>query len=316
MATRSLRVGFAGTPEFAAVALEAIVAAGFPVPLVLTQPDRPAGRGMRLQPSAVKQAALAHGLPVDQPERLRSEAQRVALAAAAPDVLVVAAYGLILPQVVLDLPRFGCINIHASLLPRWRGAAPIHRAIEAGDRETGITLMQMDAGLDTGPMIERRALPIDAADTTASLHDKLAVLGGAMVVEVLSRLAEGPLAATPQPESGVTYAHKISREEAEIDWQASAETIERRLRAFVPFPGLQSTLHGEAVKFWGGTLSEGRGEPGTVLAVDGDGVVVACGTGPIRFTVLQKAGGRRLPAADFLRGFPVAVGDRFSPPGN
>ncbi len=315
-AARSLRVAFAGTPEFAAVALEAIVAAGYPVPLVLTQPDRPAGRGMRLQPSAVKQAALAHGLIVDQPDRLRTAEQQAALARCAPDVLVVAAYGLILPQAVLDLPRLGCINIHASLLPRWRGAAPIHRAIEAGDTETGITIMQMDAGLDTGPMLATGQLPISGDDTTASLHDRLAGLGGQMIVEVLDRLAEGPIDARPQPAAGVTYAHKISREEAQVDWQAPAAAIERRLRAFVPFPGLQSSVGGQVVKFWAGHRDEANGQPGTVLAAGADGVLVACGDQALRFTTLQKAGGRRLPADDFLRGFDLSVGDRFDPPGD
>jgi methionyl-tRNA formyltransferase len=214
MPAKSLRVAFAGTPAFAAQALDAILAAGYPVPLVLTQPDRPAGRGMKLTPSPVKQLALAHGIALAQPEKLRTEAQRASLVECAPDVLVVAAYGLILPKAVLELPRLGCINIHASLLPRWRGAAPIHRAIEAGDAETGITIMQMDEGLDTGAMLLRRAEPILAGDTTAALHDRLAVLGGVCIVDALAGLEQGLLTATPQPAEGVTYAAKIGRAEA------------------------------------------------------------------------------------------------------
>ncbi len=312
-----LRVAFAGTPEFAAEALRAIVAAGFPVPLVLTQPDRPAGRGMRLQASAVKQVALAHGLPLEQPDKLRSEAQQAALRACAPDVLVVAAYGLILPPAVLELPRFGCLNIHASLLPRWRGAAPIHRAIEAGDAETGITIMQMDAGLDTGPMLATGREPIRPDDTTASLHDRLSVLGGRMIVEVLRRLPEDPPEARPQPQHGATYAHKIARQEATVDWRQPAATIERRLRAFTPFPGLQAGYAGQPVKLWRGELAEsGGGAPGEILRADAGGVEVACGEGALRLSELQKAGGKRLPAADFLRGFPLAAGACFDAAGD
>ena len=307
-----LRVAFAGTPEFAAQALDAILKAGYAVPLVLTQPDRPAGRGMKLSPSAVKQLALAHGIEVDQPEKLRTDEQRARLAACAPDVLVVAAYGLLLPPAVLALPRLGCINIHASLLPRWRGAAPIHRAIEAGDAETGITIMQMDEGLDTGPMLLRRALPIAADDTTASLHDRLAALGGECIVEALGALAGGGLAATPQPAEGVTYAAKIGRAEADIDWSRPALEIERAMRAFDPFPGAVSTLRDTAVKCWKAQVVAGEGEPGRVLAVDADGIVVACGRDALRCTVLQRPGSKRLPAREFLRGFPVSVGERFA----
>ena len=307
-----LRVAFAGTPEFAAQALDAILKAGYAVPLVLTQPDRPAGRGMKLSPSAVKQLALAHGIEVDQPEKLRTDAQRARLADCAPDVLVVAAYGLILPKAVLELPRLGCINIHASLLPRWRGAAPIHRAIEAGDAETGITIMQMDEGLDTGPMLLRRALPIAADDTTASLHDRLAALGGECIVEALGALAGGGLAATPQPAEGVTYAAKIGRAEADIDWSRPAAEIERAMRAFDPFPGAVSTLRDTAVKCWKAQVVAGEGEPGRVLAVEADGIVVACGRDALRCTVLQRPGSKRLPAGEFLRGFPVSAGERFA----
>ena len=307
-----LRVAFAGTPEFAAQALDAILKAGYAVPLVLTQPDRPAGRGMKLSPSAVKQLALAHGIEVDQPEKLRTDAQRARLADCAPDVLVVAAYGLILPKAVLELPRLGCINIHASLLPRWRGAAPIHRAIEAGDAETGITIMQMDEGLDTGPMLLRRALPIAADDTTASLHDRLAALGGECIVEALAALQCGQLSPTPQPAEGVTYAAKIGRAEADIDWSRPALEIERAMRAFDPFPGAVSTLRDTAVKCWKAQVVAGEGEPGRVLAVDADGIVVACGRDALRCTVLQRPGSKRLPAGEFLRGFPVSVGERFA----
>ena len=308
-----LRVAFAGTPEFAAQALDAILKAGYAVPLVLTQPDRPAGRGMKLSPSAVKQLALAHGIEVDQPEKLRTDAQRARLADCAPDVLVVAAYGLILPKAVLALPRLGCINIHASLLPRWRGAAPIHRAIEAGDAETGITIMQMDEGLDTGPMLLRRALPIAADDTTASLHDRLAALGGDCIVEALAALQCGQLSPTPQPAEGVTYAAKIGRAEADIDWSRPAAEIERAMRAFDPFPGAVSTLRDTAIKCWKAQVVAGEGEPGRVLAVDADGIVVACGRDALRCTVLQRPGSKRLPAGEFLRGFPVSAGERFAP---
>ena len=306
-----LRVAFAGTPEFAAQALDSILKAGYAVPLVLTQPDRPAGRGMKLSPSAVKQLALAHGIEVDQPEKLRTDAQRARLAACAPDVLVVAAYGLLLPPAVLALPRLGCINIHASLLPRWRGAAPIHRAIEAGDAETGITIMQMDEGLDTGAMLLRRALPIAADDTTASLHDRLAALGGECIVDALAALQRGELVATPQPAEGVTYAAKIGRAEAAIDWTRPAAEIERAMRAFDPFPGAASSLRDTVVKCWSGKVVPGSGEPGSVLAVDDEGITIACGRDALRCTVLQRPGSKRLPAGEFLRGFPVSVGERF-----
>jgi methionyl-tRNA formyltransferase len=309
-----MRIAFAGTPEFAAVALRAILAAGFDVPLVLTQPDRPAGRGMKLQPSPVKSVALDAGIPVDQPERLRTPEQRAALVACAPDVLVVAAYGLILPQAVLDLPRLGCLNIHASLLPRWRGAAPIHRAIEAGDAETGITLMQMEAGLDTGPMLLRSSVPILTTDTTASLHDKLAALGGEMIVQALQALEHAPVSATVQPEAGVTYAHKIDKRESALDFSHPAEELARKLRAFDPFPGCVASIAETPIKLWAGEAVAGQGEPGRVLSADGGGVVVACGEGALRLSCLQKPGGKRLAAADFLRGFPIEAGQQFELP--
>ena len=314
-----MKVIFAGTPEFARVALERLLAAGFEVPLVLTQPDRPAGRGMKLQASPVKQCALEHGIAVAQPMSLRLDgkypeeaaAAKAAIDAAQADVMVVAAYGLILPQWVLDTPRLGCLNIHASLLPRWRGAAPIHRAIEAGDAETGVTIMQMDAGLDTGDMCVIERLPIAADDTTASLHDKLAVLGGRLIVEALEMAACGGLNRTPQPADGVNYAHKIEKTESQIDWSESAEVIARRLRAFNPFPGGATSLNGEAIKVWEAVAEEGAGSAGTVgtvLTADAQGVRVACGSGVLNMTLLQRAGGKRLAAADFLRGFELPVG--------
>jgi methionyl-tRNA formyltransferase len=317
-----MRVAFAGTPEFARAALERLHGAGFSIPLVLTQPDRPAGRGMKLQPSPVKQFALAHGLPVAQPRSLRLDgkypedaaAAREALQSAQPDVLVVAAYGLILPQWVLDLPRLGCLNIHASLLPRWRGAAPIHRAIEAGDAQTGVTIMQMDAGLDTGAMLLAERVPIAADDTTATLHDKLAVLGARLIVEALELAACGGLRPVPQPQDGVTYAHKIDKAEAAIDWTQPADSIERRIRAFDPFPGASGQLRGETVKVWRAqALTQERGSvaPGTVVAIDARGIGVACGEGRLEITELQRPGGKRLPAAEFLRGFPLEPGMRF-----
>jgi methionyl-tRNA formyltransferase len=316
----TLRVVFAGTPEFARVALERLHAAGFTIPLVLTQPDRPAGRGMKLQASPVKQFAQAHGMTVAQPQSLRLDgkypdeaaAARAALQAAAPDVIVVAAYGLILPQWVLDLPRLGCLNIHASLLPRWRGAAPIHRAIEAGDAETGVTLMQMDAGLDTGDMLLVERLPITENDTTGSLHDKLALLGGRLIVEALEIAACGGLTRTPQPAEGVTYAHKIEKVEAQVDWTQPAETIARRIRAFHPSPGAATLWQGEALKLWqarvDGAMHGSSQTPGTVLTAQADGIRVQCGQGVLCLTELQRAGGKRLSAAEFLRGQALPVG--------
>ena len=229
--------------------------------------------------------------------------------------MVVAAYGLLLPAWTLTLPRLGCLNIHASLLPRWRGAAPIHRAIEAGDAQTGITIMQMDEGLGTGAMLLRRALPIQPTDSTASLHDRLAVLGGECIVEALAALQRGALVAVPQPEAGVTYAAKIGRAEAAIDWRRPALQLERAMRAFDPFPGAAAVLRDTVVKCWSGKVVPGAGEPGTVLAVDAEGITVACGRDALRCTVLQRPGSKRLPAGEFLRGFPVSVGERFTTPG-
>jgi methionyl-tRNA formyltransferase len=308
-----MKVVFAGTPEFAAVALRSLIDAGFDIPLVLTQPDRPAGRGMQLQASPVKQVALERGIPVLQPLSLRTDskdperatqaqAAHQALLALDYDVMVVAAYGLILPKSTLDIKP--CINIHGSLLPRWRGAAPIHRAIESGDAETGVTIMQMEEGLDTGPMLSMEAIPIEASDTTGSLHDKLAALGGRMIVDALRRYAD--LKPVTQPEEGVTYAAKISKEEAKLDLSQPAEVLARKVRAFNPFPGAQAQAGGVTIKIWKAEPVEGSGTPGKVLAADArQGIVVACGQGALRLTELQKPGGKRLPAAEFLKGFPL-----------
>jgi len=314
-----LRLAFAGTPEFARRMLEALLEAGHEIALVLTQPDRPAGRGLKLQPSPVKSLALACRLRVEQPRGLRldghhaddARAARAALLAAAPHALVVAAYGLILPAWLLELPPWGCLNVHASLLPRWRGAAPIHRAIEAGDTGTGITIMQMDTGLDTGPMLLAAPEPIRADDTTGRLQDRLAALGGRLLVEALDRMAAGMLEAHPQPDTGVTYAAKIGKDEAPIDWHAPAALIERRLRAFDPFPGASTTIGGETVKCWQGrVVARGDASPGTVLSGGREGITVACGEGAIELHELQRAGGRRVSAADFLRRTPVEAGAR------
>lgn len=314
-----MKIIFAGTPEFAAVALAAIHDAGFEIPLVLTQPDRPAGRGMQLHASAVKQFAQAHGIPVAQPVSLRLDGKHPdvareahALLQATPhDVMVVAAYGLILPQSVLDIPPLGCINIHASLLPRWRGAAPIHRAIEAGDAETGVTIMQMELDLDTGPMLAMESLPIAADDTTATLHDKLAALGGRMIVETLCRMEQqAALPATPQPADGANYAAKIAKDEAALDFSQPAALLARKIRAFNPFPGAAAQFDGTAVKFWcAEPVDCGVWQPGQVIAANPqDGVLVACGEGALRVRELQKPGGKRLSAAEFLKGFPLEGG--------
>ena len=315
-----MKVIFAGTPDFARVALQALLDAGFSVPLVLTQPDRPAGRGMKLQASPVKQLAQAHGIALAQPRSLRLDGKyaeeaagaQAAIMAAQADVMVVAAYGLILPQWVLDAPRWGCLNIHASLLPRWRGAAPIHRAIESGDAQTGITIMQMDAGLDTGDMLLREAMDILPQDTTATLHDRLAVQGGRLIVQALHQLDAGGLVPVPQPEAGVCYAHKIEKSESAVDWSLSAEAIDRRIRAFDPFPGASTTVQGEVIKLWSCKIDSAlrpTGVPcGHILALNSDAVLVACGDGVLAITALQRAGGKRLGAADFVRGFGLQPG--------
>lgn len=303
-----MRLIFAGTPEFAATALLAIVDAGHDVMLVMTQPDRPAGRGMSLQPSPVKRLALERGIAVFQPSTLKDAAAQERIVATGAEVMVVAAYGLILPQAVLDLPYLGCVNIHASLLPRWRGAAPIQRALLAGDSETGVCIMQMEAGLDSGPVLLREAVPIGAEDTAGSLRDRLAALAARLIVAALARL---PLAGQPQPEEGVTYAHKIGKGDALIDWSVSAAELDRQVRAFNPVPGAQASLGGEAVKVWRAAAVAGNGEIGRILRVDRDSIVVACGAGALVVAELQKAGGRRLPVRQFLAGNPLAAGDRF-----
>lgn len=317
-----MKVAFAGTPDFARSALERLHAARFDLPLVLTQPDRPSGRGMKLAPSPVKAFAQARGLPVAQPRSLKldgrwpddARAARESLERAAPDVMVVAAYGLILPRWVLELPRLGCLNIHASLLPRWRGAAPVQRAIEAGDARTGVTIMQMDEGLDTGDMLLAEAVPIAPDDTAASLTERLAALGARLVVEALELAACGGLARTPQPADGTTYARKIEKAEAPIDWSRPAVEIERRLRAFDPFPGASFEWAGAVIKAWRGETREGSAAPGTVLAADASRgeFVLACGDGAIALTQLQRPGGRRIDARRFLQGDAPPPGARLS----
>lgn len=338
-----MRVIFAGTPDFARSALAALHAAGHDIVGVFTQPDRPAGRGMKLQASAVKQYALEHGMTVVQPHSLKLDgkypdeaaAAKAFLAQAQADVMVVAAYGLILPQWVLDAPKHGCLNIHASLLPRWRGAAPIHRAIEAGDAQTGVTIMQMDAGLDTGDMLLEEALPILAQDTTSTLHDKLANLGANLIVKALTQV--GHFNPVKQPSEGVTYAHKIEKGEAAIDWTLSAQLLSQRVRAFDPFPGMTAQISGELVKVWrahvltdehkdehtgahtgahtdahtDAQLSASNAKPGTLLAANEAGLQVACGDGVLCLTQLQKPGGKRQSVADFVRHFKGSVGDVF-----
>ena len=308
--SRPMKIIFAGTPDFAARAMEALLAAGHEIVLALTQPDRPAGRGMVLQASAVKKLALVHGIPISQPERLKDQATHEPIRAACieggAELMVVAAYGLILPQAVLDLPRRGCINIHASLLPRWRGAAPIQRAIEAGDAQTGITIMQVEAGLDTGPMLLAEAIAIDAQDSAGSQHDRLAALGARLVVTALARFDQ--LAPVVQPTAGVTYASKIDKAEARLDWNQPAAILLRKLRAFNPFPGAVATLAGAEIKAWRGDEVAASGRPGQVLAAGTGGIVVACGEGALRLTELQKPGGRRVTAADFLHGSMLPLG--------
>ena len=293
-----MRIVFAGTPEFAAQHLQALLDAGRQIVAVYTQPDRPAGRGQKLMPSPVKQLALQHGIAVYQPQTLRDPAAQAELAALRPDLMVVVAYGLILPQVVLDTPRLGCINSHASLLPRWRGAAPIQRAIEAGDASSGVTVMQMEAGLDTGPMLLKVTTTITAEDTGGSLHDRLATLGSQAVVEAVTKLAAGELRGEVQDDSLATYAHKLNKDEARLDWSRPAVELERLVRAFNPWPICHSTLNGEALKVHAAQLGEGQGAPGSVLAADRSGLTVACGEGALRLTRLQLPGGKPLSFAD------------------
>lgn len=310
-----MRVAFAGTPEFARQALDALIGAGHRIVCVLTQPDRPSGRGMKRVPSSVKQAAIEAGIPVLQPRSLRLDGKypedardaEAALRDLAPDVMVVAAYGLILPKWVLQLPTHGCLNIHASLLPRWRGAAPIQRAIDAGDTQTGITIMQMDEGLDTGDMLLVKAMPITAEHTAASLHDELVALGAQAVVEALNQLAQGPLAGVIQQDDQATYAAKLEKSEAPLDFTQSAQALSRRVRAFNPVPGATMMLPGleGPVKVWQAQALEqtALGAPGAVMAVSADGIDIATADGVLRVLELQKAGGKRQPAATFIQGW-------------
>lgn len=304
-----LRLVFAGTAPFAEPALARLLDAGHQIALVLTRPDRPAGRGMRLSESAVKQFAAARRLPILQPEKASQHAERIA--AARPDALVVAAYGLILPQRLLDIAPHGALNIHASLLPRWRGAAPIQRALLAGDRESGVSIMQMDAGLDTGALLRQERIAIDADDDAGTLHDKLARLGAEAIVATLADVEAGRAGAVPQPESGVTYAAKIDKRETRLDWSRPARELERAIRAFRPAPGAFALLDGEPVKIWKAKVAAEGGVPGTILKTK-EKLVVACGEEALAISELQRAGGRRLSAEEFLRGHRLAPGARFA----
>ncbi|PIT58781.1 methionyl-tRNA formyltransferase [Snodgrassella alvi] len=297
---------FAGTPDFAAAALDAIVAAGFDVPLVLTQPDRPCGRGLKLQPSAVKKAALAHGLTVIQPSTLKTAEAQAILQEQNADVMVVAAYGLLLPQAVLDIPRYGCLNIHASLLPRWRGAAPIQRAIEAGDQETGVCIMQMDAGLDTGAVISRHIYTINSDDTAAEVHDALMHLGANAIVADLQQIAR--LQPMAQSETGVTYAHKLSKAEAQINWTRPATEIVRKIRAFNPVPGAWTVWQDKPLKIWRAQVTSHTGASGTVLHSNEHELIIACGCGAISIKEIQKAGSKAMPVAAFQAGHTLQPG--------
>ena len=313
-----MKLVFAGTPEFARAALAAIADAGHEVVLVLTQPDRRSGRGMKPTPSPVKLEAEKRGIPIHQPASLKEEVAHEPIKSAAAEAMVVAAYGLILPQAVLDIPPRGCLNIHASLLPRWRGAAPIQRAIEAGDTETGISIMQMEVGLDTGPVLLEKHLPILETDTGATLHDKLAELGAQAIVEALARLDD--LVPVPQPGQGATYANKLSREDARLGWTLPAAALARKVRAFNPVPGAWTRLlaplpsgergrgEGEILKIWQAEIAPGKGHPGEVLQAAGGQIIVACGEGALRLIELQKAGARRMDAATFLAGVRIPPG--------
>ena len=308
-----MKIIFAGTPVFAAAALDALIRENHHIVAVLTQPDRPAGRGMKAAPSAVKLLAQQHNLPVWQPQTLKTPEIQTQLSALHADAMVVAAYGLILPQAVLDLPRFGCLNIHASLLPRWRGAAPIQRAILAGDRETGITIMQMDAGLDTGTMLLKQSLVIDVDDTTLSLHDKLSTLGAHCIVQALALLPQGKLMPVAQDEAQACYAAKITKAEAAIDWRQSATHISFMVHAFNPAPGAYAQYQDLILKIWQATIVTGiTGKTGEIVSVDRDGIVVACGKDALRITVIQKPGGKKMAVADFLIGNPLQLGESFT----
>tara|TARA_B100001059_G_scaffold51479_1_gene45014 strand:+ start:3510 stop:4463 length:954 start_codon:yes stop_codon:yes gene_type:complete len=309
MKSTELRILFAGTPEFAAAHLQALIDAGLNIVGVYTQPDRPAGRGHKLAMSAVKQLAQQHALPVYQPEKLRSAEAQQELAALKPDLMVVVAYGLILPQTVLDIPRLGCINSHASLLPRWRGAAPIQRAIEAGDSQSGVTVMQMEAGLDTGPMLLKVTTPISPADTGGSLHDRLAELGPPAVLQAIDGLAAGSLMAEVQDDALATYAHKLNKQAAAIDWQRSATELDCLIRAFNPWPLAHAGLDGKPLKIWAAQAAEGKGQPGEVLKCSKEGLLVACGEQALLLTRLQLPGGKPLAFSDLYN----ARRDQFAP---
>ena len=296
-----MRVVFAGTPPFAATALEAILAAGHEVPLVLTQPDRPAGRGLKLKPSAVAQAASRHSIPLDKPPTLKAADALDRLRAARPEVMVVAAYGLILPPAALQIPPRGCLNIHASLLPRWRGAAPIQRALLEGDSVTGVSIMQMESGLDTGPVLLDRTVEIGPRETAGTLIATLSQVGAETIVAALARLDE--LTPQPQDDAKATYAAKVSKAEARLDWSRSAQELARRVRAFDPVPGAEAIVAGETLKVWSAEpVRDAQGAPGSILRAEGGELVVACGSGALRLMELQRAGGRKMAVADFLRG--------------
>lgn len=313
-----MKVVFAGTPEFASHALDALLQSGHQVELVLTQPDRPAGRGMKCQPSAVKLSALNHAISVEQPVSLRlngshaEEARKVyeKIAQLKPDVMVVVAYGLILPKAFLALPKYGCLNIHASLLPRWRGAAPIQRAIEAGDSHTGVSIMQMEEGLDTGPILLQEAVAIEKNVNAAELHDRLARLGAGLISTALERIENGSAVFHAQPDEGVTYAAKIRKEEAIVDFTLPADTLDCRIRAFNPFPGCIALYERTPIKIWKARSSAQsvNAPPGQIVSADENGIVVACGTGSLTLDELQKPGARRLPAAEFIKGFSFEKG--------
>jgi methionyl-tRNA formyltransferase len=304
-----MRLAFMGTPDFAVPSLAALIEAGHDVVCVYSQPPRPAGRGHHEQVSPVHAYALAHGLPVRHPKSLKPAEEHEAFHALDLDAAVVAAYGLILPMPILDAPRLGCLNVHASLLPRWRGAAPIHRAILAGDAETGVTIMQMDAGLDTGAMLLTESVPITATTTTSALHDTLAALGARMVVRALAGLAAGNLVARPQPDEGVTYARKLEKGEGQFDWTRPAVDLERQVRAFNPWPGMWCHAGGERLKVLSAEAMAGEGTPGTVIAAP---LVVACGDGALRLLQVQRAGKAPMAAEDLLRGFAVPPGSVFT----